>query len=311
MPLQLLLDTDPGVDDSMAILFALQSPELDVLGLTPVFGNGGVGQTTCNALRVLEVAGRSDIPVAAGAATPLMRPYRGRGAVVHGEDGLGNNFFPPPKTQPLSELAAAFIARTVLNHPGEITLIAVGPLTNLALAARLEPRIVSAVKGVIVMGGAAHCAGNISPVAEANVYNDPEAAAVVFSVGWPLTMVGLDVTMRTVMTQAYLDELALARNPLTDFIARISPHYFNFYHQHYGLDGVYTHDPSAIAYAIDPSLFRTERAPIFVETEGRCAGQTVADKRKQWVESPEVNICIGVDSARLLKLFKERLTHPR
>jgi len=306
-PQKLIIDTDPGVDDSMAILFALCSPEVEVAGLTTVFSNTDLKQTTLNALRVLEVAGRPDIPVAAGAAAPLVRPFRGRGNAVHGDDGLGNTFLPPPTGSPLGISAAEFIAQTVTAQPGEITLVAIGPLTNLALALKLEPRLATMVKQVIIMGGAAFTPGNTSPVAEANIYNDPEAAALAFSAGWPLTMVGLDVTMRTVMSQAYLDELTKARSPLIDFIARIAPFYINFYRETYGLDGVFTHDPSALAFAIDPTLFRTERLPVFVETEGYCAGQTVPDRRKQWPESSEIDVCVDVDSARLLALFKERL----
>ncbi len=306
-PRKLLIDTDPGVDDSMAILFALCSPEVEVVGLSTVFSNTDVKQTTLNALQVLEVAGRPDIPVAPGAAAPLVRPFQGGGRQVHGKDGLGDTFLPPPLGHPLDISAAEFIARTVMAQPGEITLVAIGPLTNLALALRLEPRLASAVNQVIIMGGAAFTTGNISPVAEANIYNDPEAASIVFSAGWPLTMVGLDVTMRTVMSRAYLDELAEAHNPLTSFIARIAPFYFNFYRETYNVDGVYTHDPSAIAYAVDPTLFHAKRLPVLVETEGHCAGQTVPDCRKQWADSTEINVCVDVDSARLLALFKERL----
>jgi inosine-uridine nucleoside N-ribohydrolase len=291
----------------MAILFALCSPEIEVVGLSTVFSNTDVKQTTLNALRVLEVAGRPDIPVAPGAAAPLLRPFQGRGRNVHGEDGLGNTFLPSSLGHPLDVSAAEFIARTVMAQPGEINLAAIGPLTNLALALRIEPRLASAVRQVVIMGGAAFTSGNISPVAEANIYNDPEAASIVFSAGWPLTMVGLDVTMRTVMSRTYLDDLAKIHNPLTDFIARIAPHYFNFYRETYNIDGVYTHDPSAMAYAIDPTLFRVERLPVFVETEGHCAGQTVPDCRKQWADSTEINVCVDVDSARLLALFKERL----
>ncbi len=310
MPSKILFDTDPGVDDSMALLFALASPELDVIGVTTVFGNNGVDKMTLNALRVLEVAGRSDIPVAQGAAAPLVRAYRGRGAAVHGADGLGNSHLPLPVGKPLNESAASFIVRTVCAQPGEVTLVAVGPLTNLALALKLEPRLAEAVKAVVIMGGAAHVPGNISPVAEANIYNDPEAARLVFSAGWPLTMVGLDVTTRTVMTRAFFDSLIAVHSLRTEFLARIAPFYFAFYKQLYGMDGVFTHDPSAIGFAIDPGLFQIERVPIYVETEGNCAGQTVPDPNHNWVTTGEAKVCIAVESEKLLRLFKERLTHP-
>lgn len=308
MATKIIFDTDPGIDDSMALLLALASPELDVVGVTTVFGNNSVDKLTLNALRIVEVAGRSDIPVAQGAATPLVRAYRGRGADVHGNDGLGNSNLPLPAGKALDESAAAFIVRMVSAQPGEITLIAVGPLTNLALALKLEPRLPTMVKEVIVMGGAAHVHGNISPVAEANIYNDPEAASLVFSAGWPLTMVGLDVTTRTIMTRPYFDSILAIRNARTEFLERVTPFYFKFYKWLYKLDGCHTHDPSAISYAIDPSLFQTENVPIYVETQGNCAGQTVPDLFRAFATGGEVTVCVGVDSDRLLALFKERIT---
>jgi len=307
MPTKIIIDTDPGVDDAMAILFALASPELDLLGLTIVFGNGQTAQLAQNAIHILDIAGRSDIPVAVGSATPLARAYRGKGASVHGEDGLGNIYLPAPSRAPLSISAAQYIVQTVMSQPSEVTLIAIGPLTNVALALRIEPRLVSAVKEVIIMGGAAFCRGNASPVAEANIFNDPEAARIVFGAGWPLTMVGLDVTTRTKMSPAYLDEIYALGNPRADFISRIVPFYLNFHRLSKEHGGIYTHDPSAIGYAIDPTLFKTERLPVFIETEGHCAGQTVADTRQQWISEPEINICTEVDSPRLLELFKNRL----
>jgi uridine nucleosidase len=324
MPHKILFDTDPGVDDAMALLFALQSPELEVAGVTTVYGNAEVEQTTLNALRVLEVAGRTDVPVASGAARPLVRPYRGKRGHIHGEDALGNTFLPPPTGHPLDLPAAEYIIRTALAHPGEITLVAVGPLTNLALAARLEPRVVPAVRQVVIMGGAAFVPGNASPVAEANIFNDPEAASIVFAAGWPLTMVGLDVTMRTVMTTEYLHRLfpsssnPLRSDPLTTFLSRIVPVYLQSYRDRYGMDGIPTHDPSAIAYAIEASLFRVERLPVYVETAGRCAGQTVPDRFRQWdgpstgsgQPLPEIDVCVDVDSPRLLALFGDRMQAP-
>ena len=318
MPRGVLIDTDPGVDDAMALLLALASPELELLAVTTVFGNAAVEQTAQNALRVLEVAGRSDIPVAVGAGRPLVRPPHPSDPTIHGSDGLGGAFenAPPPTGRPLDRFGPELIARTVLERPGEVTLIAVGPLTNVALALRLEPRLAEAVREVIIMGGTAFRRGNASPVAEANIHDDPEAAAIVFSAGWPLVMVGLDVTMRVLMDDAYLDELARAGTPQTDFIARLLPVYRRFSQSRreierdvwpYRGEGVPTHDPSAIAYAIAPDLFRTKRLPVWVETDGRCAGQTIPDPHRFWGDGPEVDVCQEVDADRLLALFKERL----
>jgi purine nucleosidase len=305
---KILFDTDPGVDDAMALLLALASPELELLGVTTVFGNSTVEQTTRNAQPVLEVGGRPDVPVVAGAGQPLARP-RGRKSSVHGDDGLGNIGLPPSNREPVAWQggAAGFIAETILAHPGEVTLVAVAPLTNLAQAVQQTPAIAAAVRRVIVMGGAVFRPGNVSPVAEANFHNDPEAARVVLGAGWPVTLVGLDVTMRTIMSDAYLDDLARLGRPATDFLARIWPVYRQAYHTRYALNGIPTHDPSAMAAAIDPTLFHTQRLPLFVEVEGRCAGQTVADPYRLWAPLPEVEVCTDVDSARLLALFRSRM----
>jgi purine nucleosidase len=309
MAQKIIFDSDPGVDDSMALLLALASPELEVLGVTTVFGNSSVEHTTRNALRVLEVGGRPDVPVVAGAGQPLARP-RDRKTSVHGDDGLGNLGLPPAAQAATAYAggAAGFIADTILAHPGEVTVVAVAPLTNLAQAVQSTPGIVTAARRVIVMGGAVFRSGNVSPVAEANIHNDPEAARIVLSAGWPVTLVGLDVTMRTLMSDAYLDDLARAGRPVTDFIARILPIYRQAYRARHALNGIPTHDPSAMAAAIDPTLFQTQRLPLYVETEGRCAGQTVADPYRLWAPLPEIDVCTGVDSDRLLALFRSRIT---
>jgi inosine-uridine nucleoside N-ribohydrolase len=188
----------------------------------------------------------------------------------------------------------------------------VGPLTNIAIAVRLEPKIIDRVKEVVIMGGSAFAGGNASPVAEANIYNDPHAAAIVFNAGWPLTMVGLDVTMKSIMTKVYLDEICLAGNPATNLIRDIIPFYQRYHDEIYGMGGdLHTHDPSAIAYVLNPGFFRQVKIPMFVETSGKCSGQTVPDSRNQIGDFAEVNVCLDVDSDELLRLFKERLTWDR
>jgi inosine-uridine nucleoside N-ribohydrolase len=186
--------------------------------------------------------------------------------------------------------------------------VAVGPLTNLALALLLEPELPRLVRRVVVMGGAVAFPGNISPVAEANIFKDPEAAASVLGAGWPVTLVGLDVTMRTVMSADYLEALERCGTPAARLVGQIVPVYLRSYRERYGLDGIPTHDPSAMAWAIAPALFRAERLPVHVETQGRCAGQTVVDWRRQWEDLPPVEVCLEVDSDRLLGLFHERLS---
>lgn len=306
-PKKLLIDTDPGVDDSMAILFAFASPEVEIVGLSTVFGNVGVDMTTENALRLVELAGHPDVPVAKGANKPLMRPNTSNGWMVHGRNGLGEADFAAPKGQPDKRRAAQFIIDTIMANPGEITLVPLGPLTNVALAVSVEPRIAENVREVVLMGGAATVPGNVSAVAEANIHNDPEAAHIVFHAGWPLTMVGLDVTEKTMMTPEYLDELFAANTPATDFIAKITPHYLGFSRK-WGLNGFPVHDSSALAYAIDPTLFTTKSAYVDVDYHSpHHAGNTVPDWRGQREVEPNVNVCLDVDSERFLDLYKQRL----
>lgn len=316
MPKKIIIDTDPGVDDAMAILFALKSPELEVVGLTTIFGNVHTGLATQNALRLVEFAGRPDIPVAHGADLPLVVPLSYVADFVHGADGLGNTNPASPQGRPVAMPAAQFIVETVMANPGDITLVPVGPLTNIALAVALEPRLVENVAGVVLMGGAATVNGNVNPAAEANIIHDPHAADVVLTAGWPVTMIGLDVTMQTIMTADYLASLVASATATTAFIAKISPFYVDFHREAYGLAGMHTHDPSAIAYLIDPTLFTTEAGPVRVITEGLGLGQTLLDRRQRWhapnawSDRPAVNVCLGVDSDRLLALYRERITAP-
>lgn len=314
MPKKIIIDTDPGVDDSMAILFALNSPEVEVVGLTTIFGNVYTDLATQNALRLVEFAGRPYIPVAHGADLPLVVPLGYVADFVHGTDGLGNTNQPAPKGEPVGKPAAQFIVEMVMAHPGQITLVPVGPLTNLALALALEPRIAENVAEVVVMGGAATVNGNVNPAAEANIIHDPHAADVVFTAKWPVTMVGLDVTMKTIMTEAYLATLKAEGGRTGRFIYDISRFYQAFHYQTHGVQSIHTHDPSAVAYVIDPTLFKTQRGPVRVITEGLAIGQTLMDRRGEWYEpnewttKPAVNVCLEVDSERLLALYKERIT---
>ncbi|MCZ7569255.1 MAG: nucleoside hydrolase [Ardenticatenaceae bacterium] len=311
-PRRIIIDTDPGVDDSMAILFAFCSAEVKIEGITTVFGNTGTAVTTANALRLVELAGHPEVPVARGAEKPLMRPFTGEGWRVHGRNGLGEVQFPEPQGTPDPRRAAQFIADMVMANPGEMTLVPLAPLTNIALAVSLEPRITENVREVVLMGGAANRLGNASPVAEANIRNDPEAAHIVFHAGWPITMVGLDVTRKTVMTPAYLETLCSAHNRFTDFICAIVPHYLNFYRATLGLEGFHVHDSSALAYVIDPSLFETKVAYVDVEYVSPFhAGLTVADWRGQRGREPNVNVCVDVDSERFLALYRQRLMEAR
>jgi len=313
MSQKIIIDTDPGVDDAMAIFFALKSPELDVIGLTTIFGNAHTELTAINALRLLEIAGRTDIPVASGANNRLAGIFEHPAEYVHGTDGQGNQYLPQPTTRPIDKTAAQFIVDQVMAAPGEITLVAIGPLTNLALALHLEPRIAQNVKEVVLMGGNALAMGNITPTAEANIWNDPEAADVVFGAAWQVTMVGLDVTHTVTMTPEHIALYAQAQNPLARHITGCLPFYRSFIERMSGVPGIHIHDSTAIAYLVDRSLFKTEKWPIRVETQGFSRGKTwpslgQSDHEAPWANRPLVNVCVAVDGAKTVELELNRLT---
>ena len=312
-PRKIIIDTDPGIDDTMAIYFALRSPELEVIGLTTIFGNVHTTLATTNALRLLEIAGRPDIPVAHGADNPLAIPFGGPVPFVHGEDGQGNLYLDPPKGKALDTPAAQWIVEQIMANPGEITLVPVGPLTNIALALRLEPRIAQNVKEVVLMGGNAIVPGNATPAAEANIHNDAEAADVVFGAPWHVTMVGLDVTHRVNMTRAQIANYAALNTPMTNHVSRMLPVYQDYFEKAYGIDGIFIHDSSAIAYLVDPTLFKIESWALRVETQGLSRGKTWPalnenDQRpNEWTGRPRVDVAVEVDSNRLVELEHSRM----
>ena len=271
---RIIIDTDPGIDDTLAIFYALESGALDVVGLTTVFGNVETALATRNALRLLEIAERREIPVAGGATRPLARPFRGPIPHIHGDDGQGNCDLPPPEGRPIGQTAAEFIVDQVSASPGEITLVPIGPLTNIALALHLRPEIVARVKRVVLMGGAALVPGNVNPAAEANVFNDPEAADIVFSAPWDITMIGLDVTHKVLLPSQSAARYARSSKQTSRHIGRILPLYLDFAHRALGRSASYIHDATAISYLLDPSLFEVARYPVKVETRGISRGKT-------------------------------------
>ena len=311
MPRRVILDTDPGVDDAMALFFLLRSHELELEAVTTVFGNVDVEQTTRNALILLDIAGRPDIPVARGAGRPLM-PHRQRqlgGAVVHGDNGLGGAALPRPSRSAGTQRAAELIVERVMAAPGEVTLIAVGPLTNVALATCLEPRIVEHVRELIVMGGAATVPGNVTPLAEANFHNDPEAAAIVVAAGYRFVLVGLDVTLEANIRPEQVDALKVRGGEVGAFIHAIAAHYGGHYARLRGRAEFPMHDAAAVLYAIDPSYFRTERWYLEIETTSpRASGMVMTDRPGWWGEPPNAEVCVGIDADRFLTLYVDRLT---
>ena len=316
---KIILDTDPGVDDAQAIQLILAAPELDLLGLTTVFGNADVDLTTTNALRLLDLAGRLDIPVAKGAATPLNGPYLGAVSFVHGDDSQGNTFRPVSPQLPVNVSAAEFIVQELTRQPGEITLVAVGPLTNLALALQLDPTIANKVAEVVVMGGNAFCAGNATPAGEANILNDPDAADLVFGASWPVTMIGLDVTHQVNMTGKTIKHLATLPGPLNEFVGAAVPFYQAFYERVNGIDGIYVHDSTVIVYLLAPELFTVGRYPVRVDVSdgiGRgktwpsLGGSDTEDNPalRPWQNRPSINVGIGVAGEQVVEVIVTYLT---
>src|SRR6266404_7452041 len=265
-PSRVIIDTDPGVDDALALLLAMRSRELKIEGITPVAGNVPLELGLPNALRMVEIAGRTDIPVAPGAKAPLLR-HLVTATYVHGENGLGGAVFPEPKTHPVDEPAAEFIRRVVRKYPGEVTLIPIGPLTNIATALKLDPELAGMVRGIVLMGGSLY-GGNITPAAEFNIYVDPEAARIVFQSGVPITMVGLDVTRKTSLTDDHVRTLETAQNPVSQAAAKIGRNAINHNRERGYLVGPNMHDSLAVAGFLDPEILKLRDDYIVVETRG-------------------------------------------
>lgn len=275
----IILDCDPGHDDAMAILLALGNPNIDLLGVTTVGGNQSLEKVTYNARATLEMAHATNIPVHAGCDRPMIRPLE-VAAAVHGETGLDGVTLPEP-TRPLDEgHAVNWIIDTIMSHePGTITLVPTGPLTNIAMAVRLEPRIVSRVKEVVLMGGGYHV-GNWSAVAEFNIKVDPEAAHVVFNEDWPITMVGLDLTHQALCTPEVQARIDAIGTPLSAFASGLMDFFRKAYKNNQDFIDPPVHDPCTVAYLIDHSVVQTRRCPVDVEIKGDLTlGMTVADFR--------------------------------
>ena len=313
MKQKIVIDTDPGIDDTMAIFFALNSPEVDLLGLTTVYGNTSTDQGTINALRILEIASRADIPVYAGADKPLESEYTGKGEFVHGHDGQGNTNLEPPSIKAATGVAVDFLEKTILDNPGEVILVPIGPLTNIAKLLIKNPEIAKDIKEIILMGGNALSQGNASPSAEANIRNDPEAADIVFSTNCEISMVGLDVTNKVFMDKKHIDKIVSFDSPEANHLKKIFPFYVDFLSKFFSKEGMPTHDSSAIAYLIDKTLFKTIQHPIVVETLGISRGKTWMgtgmDKtdNNPWKKRRDVNICIEVNVEKVIDLIIERV----
>src|SRR5208282_4519757 len=275
-PRRVIIDTDPGVDDAMAILLALNSPELKVEALTVVPGNVDGRQGLENALKLTSLAGRCDLPVAGGAQHPLNQKLI-TAQFWHGKNGLAGVELPASKCRCDSRFGPDLIIELIHKYPHEVTLIPVGPLTNIALAVSKDPSIVPLAKDIVIMGGSI-TGGNVNGAADANSYGDPEAAAIVFNAGWMVTMVGSDVGERTIITRKYLADLQALHGPESDFIAKLADFYLTRSEKS-GYQGAAMYDPLAVGVVIDPTLVTLKDMHVDVETKGEFTrGETVANR---------------------------------
>jgi inosine-uridine nucleoside N-ribohydrolase len=298
----ILIDCDPGHDDAMAILLALASPEVELRGVTTVAGNVGLDKTTRNALKVLELVGRADVPVAVGADWPLERELR-TAANVHGESGLDGPDLPEPSTKPVGADAVDFLAAAI--EPG-VVLVPTGPLTNVARLLDRHPDVVERLQRIVWMGGAI-AEGNVTPAAEFNAFVDPEAAARVFASGVPVTMVGLDVTHKALFTAAHAERLRGA-GAAGRAVAELADFFLRFHRQRYRFDGAPIHDAMAVAHVIDPTLLETLHCNVSIEVASDyCDGRTVVDRWLVTDRPRNAHVGIDVEADRFLELLVERL----
>jgi purine nucleosidase len=308
--LRLLLDVDTGTDDALALLLALTTTAATLEGVTTGVGNVSEAQATLNTLKVLELAGAvGTIPVARGAERPLQREWKGKNRTFHGEDGLGDYVLPEPEREPLAETAADFIVRQVNENPGELTLVCLGRLTNLATALVKDPAIAPMIARLVLMGGAYRVPGNINSTAESNMNGDPEAARLVFESGIPLTMVGLDVTTKVLFGETQLEQLRKAapshRREMFDFVEHLITYRCRAYQQKNGIYATPMHDPLAVAIALDPSLAVTETASVRIETQKEgWLGATLTDDS---VGASKISVCVEADAERFCRQFIDTL----
>jgi purine nucleosidase len=320
-PRRVIIDTDPGTDDAMAIILALNSPEFKVEALTVVPGNVDSQQGLENALKIVSLAGRCDITVARGAQHPLNQKLI-TAQFWHGKNGLADVELPPAKCKADPRFGPDLIIELVHKYPHEITLIPVGPLTNIALAVSKDPSLAGLVKDIVIMGGSIS-GGNVNGAAEANIYNDPEAAQIVFNAGWMVTMVGSDVGERTLINRNYLAELQASHGPQSDFIAKIADFYLTRSEKS-GYTGAAMYDPLAVGIALDPTLGTLKEMHVDVETKGEFTrGETVANRMGSNENNvlhgdhyeiegvielkPNARVCVASDADRFLELFVSRI----
>uniref|UniRef100_A0A0D9XGY5 Inosine/uridine-preferring nucleoside hydrolase domain-containing protein n=1 Tax=Leersia perrieri TaxID=77586 RepID=A0A0D9XGY5_9ORYZ len=342
--IKVIIDTDPGIDDSVAIMMAFQAPGVQVVGLTTIFGNCTTSYATRNALLLCERAGRPDVPVAEGSHEPLKGGKPHVADFVHGSNGLGNTSFPDPTTNKIEQSAAEFLVDKVSESPGEISLLALGPLTNVALAMKRDPSFASKVKKIVVLGGAFFAAGNATPSAEANIHSDPEAADIVFTSGADIYVVGLNITTQIYFTDKDMLELSNSKGKHAQFLCDICKFYRDWHVHSYGVDGthlkliisnllissdlgemfhimvsvissaLFLHDPASFTALVHPEYFTFKKGVVRVETQGICKGHTSMDlglkkwnSENPWTGYSPISVAWTVDVPKVLAYAKELL----
>ena len=305
-PKRIIIDTDPGVDDAMTFLLALASPEIQLEALTTTQGNVTVEKATRNALSVLQLCQASDIPLARGSELPLVQPLSAT-AAVHGESGIGNARLPEPKAKPVARHAVDYLIDCVLANPNEISIFAIGPLTNIAMAIRKEPRFAGAVKELVIMGGAILEHGNVTPQAEFNIYVDPHAAHIVFHAGIPITLIPLDATQKCLLLQPHLDRLMRIPSPISRFIRDAMEVYLQ-YSFDLGYAGSVLHDPLTLATVIAPELLTVKEYHVDVDISGGVSmGKTFADILNSGQKPANMKVAMNVRGEDFVELFLQRM----
>ena len=303
----IIIDTDPGIDDSLAILLALASPEIVLDGIVSIHGNVSAEQTTKNALSVLDLAKASHIPVFKGCDLPLVKESL-LSPETHGNQGLGYAQPPEPATKPQSQHGSDYLIEQIMSRPGEVTLVCIGPLTNFALAIRQEPRIVENVKEVFIMGGAIQHPGNTTAQAEYNTYVDPHAAHIVFHSGMPMILTPLDVTYQCIFTQADLNRLLKIDSPITKFIADSTRFYMEFHDEYQSIDGCVINDPMTMALTFMPEICDYQDLVVDVDiSTGVGLGNTFGDFYNYEKKKPNMKVAMGVRPRMFMELFLERM----
>ena len=306
MPKRIIIDTDPGVDDSFTFLLALASPEIKLEALTTTQGNVTVDKATRNALSVLELGHASHIPVAKGSVLPLVQPLRAS-AYVHGESGIGNSQLPEPQAKPAQGHAVDVLIERVLAEPNEISIFPIGPLTNIAMAIRKEPKFAKAVKELVIMGGAIQEGGNMTPLAEFNIYVDPHAAHIVFHSGIPMTLIPLDVTHKCLLKQEHVERLMKINSPVTRFLRDAIEVYLKASLE-LGYEGCALHDPLTLATIIAPEFLTLKDYYVDVDISGGVSmGKTFADIFNVTKQPANMRVAMDVRGKDFIELFLQRM----